>query len=386
VLPLENEFETDTADLPGCATRSLTESPIKSLARTAPPGGICCTGLALAFCWPIFEHPNGLGVTDWDQHLFYYGAVLKNGFEYGQLPFWNPWYCGGNVLWQNPQIALLSPVYPLSAVMSLPLAMKINIVLHYWLGFAGMHLLLTRVMDGVRFLPLVVYLASFFTLAGSMVLHLNAGHSVFLPAFYLPWMLYAFLRSVDAKRMRDALAGGGALAACVLNGGLHIVPMAAVVVGGIGLAASIVQRRMRPFVLAVTLVIAGLGFAAPKPVPTALFVRGSQFADVRTDLEMLDRMDVRMLLRSYLDPYQTRSLRPGFEYQRHQWTEYGNYVGALAILLTAASISIIAIRFRSRHDWLGLGVGGDDGDAGAVDGRRVRALRTRDVGEASAAL
>jgi hypothetical protein len=69
---------------------------------------------------------------------------------------------------------------------------------------------------------------------------------------------------------------------------------------------------------------------------------------------MLDRMDVPMLLRSYLDPYQTRSLRADFEYQRHQWTEYGNYVGALAILLTAASISMIALRFRSRHNWLGL--------------------------------
>ncbi len=44
--------------------------------------------------------------------------------EYGQLPFWNPWYCGGNVLGQNPQVALLSPVCPLSTVVSLALAMN----------------------------------------------------------------------------------------------------------------------------------------------------------------------------------------------------------------------------------------------------------------------
>src|SRR5687768_13747541 len=53
--------------------------------------------LALFFCWPLFEQPLGLGANDWDQHLFYYGAVLKNIVEYGQAPFWNPWYCGGNV-------------------------------------------------------------------------------------------------------------------------------------------------------------------------------------------------------------------------------------------------------------------------------------------------
>ena len=22
----------------------------------------------------------------------------------GQLPFWNPWYCGGTVVWQNPVV------------------------------------------------------------------------------------------------------------------------------------------------------------------------------------------------------------------------------------------------------------------------------------------
>ena len=65
--------------------------------------------LSVAFCAPLFAQPQGLGANDWDQHLFYYGVVLKNVVEYGQMPFWNPWYCGGNVMWQNPQIAILQP-------------------------------------------------------------------------------------------------------------------------------------------------------------------------------------------------------------------------------------------------------------------------------------
>ena len=99
------------------------------------------------YCAPLFASPDGVGVYDWDQHLFYYGVVLKNIVEYGQWPFWNPWYCGGNVMWQNPQVALLSPAYPLTAILSLQLAMKVNIVLHYWIGFVGMHVLLTRVIS-----------------------------------------------------------------------------------------------------------------------------------------------------------------------------------------------------------------------------------------------
>ena len=111
------------------------------------PSAICLAYalLSLVFCWPLFARPFGVGLLDWDQHLFYYAEALKNVVEYGQLPLWSPWYCGGNVLWQNPRVALLSPVYPLAIVVPLALAMKVNIVLHYWIGFVGMHLLLARV-------------------------------------------------------------------------------------------------------------------------------------------------------------------------------------------------------------------------------------------------
>ena len=97
------------------------------------------------------------------------------------------------MLWQNPQIAILSPVYPLTAIVSLQLAMKVNIVLHYWIGFVGMHLLLTSVI-GVTFLPAVIYLATLVTASGAPAIHLRVGHSVFLPGFYLPLQLYFFFR------------------------------------------------------------------------------------------------------------------------------------------------------------------------------------------------
>ena len=57
--------------------------------------------LSVLICAPLFVQPNGVGHFDWDQHLFYYASVLKSVIEYGQWPFWNPWYCGGNVLWQR---------------------------------------------------------------------------------------------------------------------------------------------------------------------------------------------------------------------------------------------------------------------------------------------
>jgi multisubunit Na+/H+ antiporter MnhC subunit len=308
--------------------------------------------IAATFCAPLFERPHALGVSDWDQHLFYYGSVLVNIIEYGQWPFWNPWYCGGNVLWQNPQVALLSPVYPLTPLMSLALAMKVNILLHYWVGFIGMHLILTRIL-GLFYLPIVVYLASVFTLAGSLALHLNAGHSVFLPAFYLPLLLFFFLRSLRTESVRDALVAGATLALMVFNGGLHIVPIALVAVGGIGVVAAAVRRTWRPLALSVLIGVAGFSYAAPKLVPVILFVTGDQFWDTRTGTELSDRMTVPILLRAYLDPYQTRSLRVG-SVQRHGWYEYGNYMGALAVILTASSTIWVFAARNVRDRWLGL--------------------------------
>ena len=111
--------------------------------------------LSTAFCWPLLTDPAAAGSGDWDQHLFYYASVLRNA-AFGQWPLWNPWYCGGNVLWANPQVSLVSPVYLLALVMPLALAMKLNIVGHYVLGFVGMHLLLRRSI-GLRSPVVVIY-------------------------------------------------------------------------------------------------------------------------------------------------------------------------------------------------------------------------------------
>jgi hypothetical protein len=311
--------------------------------------------ISAIFCAPLFSQPNGLGISDWDQHLFYYGSVLKNVLEYGQPPFWNPWYCGGNVLWQNPQVALLSPAYPLALMMSLALSMKVNIFLHYWLGFVGMHLLLTRILR-LSYLPVVVYLASLFTLAGGIALHLNAGHSVFLPAFYLPLLLFFFVRGLQTGRLRDFCLGGAMLALIVYNGGLHILPMALIAAGVIAVVTAVVQKTWQPLVLVLLLVVIGLCYAAPKLLPVALFVTSDQFFDARTVTPHPDQMSVAMLLHTYIDPYQHRSLKVDVV-QRHGWYEYGNYIGSFGAILTMASIIWIGLNRRIDDRWLGISFG-----------------------------
>ena len=306
---------------------------------------------ALYFCWPLFDQPQGLGTNDWDQHLFYYGAVLKSVVEYGQMPYWNPWYCGGNVLWQNPQIALLSPVYPLTALMSLQLAMKINIVLHCFIGFMGMHLLLTRVI-GITFLPAVIYLATLVTMAGAPAIHLRVGHSVFLPGFYLPLQLYFFFTALKTGEWKHVLLTSITMALMVFNGGTHILPMSVAALGCFAVCAAIGRRDWRPLAFFAVFGVAAVAYSAPKLLPVAQFVAGEQFWDTRNPIEKPDLVTPEILKQTYLVPTQRVGSR--LPMQRHGWHEYGNYIGTGSAIALVAGLLWVLLRRSPSHHWFGV--------------------------------
>ena len=55
------------------------------------------------FLMPLFVNLNNWGSFDWDQHFFYNEAARKTILKYKQVPLWNPYYCGGNVLLAHPE-------------------------------------------------------------------------------------------------------------------------------------------------------------------------------------------------------------------------------------------------------------------------------------------
>lgn len=308
--------------------------------------------LSVAFCAPLFAQPLALGVFDWDQHLFYYASVLKNIVEYGQMPYWNPWYCGGNVMWQNPQIAILSPVYPMTAIMPLQLAMKVNIVLHYWIGFIGMHVLVTRAI-GVAFLPAAIYFATLVTAAGAPAIHLRVGHSVFLPGFYLPLQIYFFFQAFKTGAWQHIFLSAATLALMVFNGGTHILPMSIAALGMFSLCAAVGRRDWRPLAFAIAFGVAGLAYSAPKLLPVVQYVNGDYFWDTRNPTERPDRVTLEVLQQAYLVP--TQQVGERLPMQRHGWHEYGNYIGiGSAMAIVFGVIWVFAFRGRPIHRWFGV--------------------------------
>jgi hypothetical protein len=117
-----------------------------------------------------------------------------------------------------------------------------------------------------------VYLASLFVFSGALALHVEAGHADFLPLFAFPLLVYCFWEAVAGKP-RFLLLGGALLGLSVLNGGLHVMPLAAVLLGALGLGALAVRRSPKPMVLAVFIVM--LGCVPRRIVPAWSFARTS---------------------------------------------------------------------------------------------------------------
>ncbi|HSK08738.1 MAG TPA: hypothetical protein VK911_04125, partial [Vicinamibacterales bacterium] len=295
--------------------------------------------LGTYFCLPLFAQPGNLGIADWDYFFHQHAVVLKSMWAYGQLPLWNPWACGGNVLWQNPQMAVLSPVYLLAPVFALPLAMKINVLLHYLVGLAGMHLLVTRVFR-LRFFPLAFFVVALFTLAGGEALHLTSGHVSFLPYFYLPLQLFLYLRARETGSLRYGVGAGALVALAIYNGGIYIVAMSAVGFGVLAAALTLTTRSWKPLLLVLVMGVAAGLFSAPKLLPSVLLLGDPSFFDAR-NMFVPAPLTPALLVRSFMDPFLPLQAKlPG---QAYGWHEYGNHLGGFGVVLVLASVTWVLL-------------------------------------------
>jgi hypothetical protein len=214
-----------------------------------------------------------------------------------------------------------------------------------------MHVLLTRAFK-LSYLPGVLFLSCLFTLAGGEVLHLAVGHATFLTYFYLPWVLFFFLRAIDTGQLRYAVVTAGILALAVYNGGIHVTFMTAVALMSFAVVAAVSRRDWRPVALVALVGTLAVLFAAPKLVPVTAFVSDPRMVDTRYFPPGADTMGRDMFQHAFLDPYQYRHLR--FEGQNYGWHEYGNYIGSLAALLIGASFIWMMVRTPwRRENWLG---------------------------------
>lgn len=273
---------------------------------------------AVVFCWPLLGRLGEIGVpNDWDQHLVLHWVPYATVVEYGQIPLWNPFVCGGMPMLGNPQSRWLTPFFLLHLAFGPELGLQLEIVGHVAVAFAG------AVVLGRTFgLSWVAAFAPATAFAGCSYwyLHFAEGHTTWLAYAYMPWILAA----VAANR---ALLAGLGLALAFAEGGVYAVPHVVVALGLMTVYRFVTERSPRPLA---TLALAGIMavcVAAPKVLETLpLLARYPRLID------STEAVSLELVAQALLDPRQNfQTPVPGdAPYGFH---EYGAYVGPILLVL-----------------------------------------------------
>ena len=291
--------------------------------------------LAILFTSPLLSRLENLGIRDWDQQLFYYGSFLKTVTVYGQFPFWNPWYCGGSVLLQNPQVPIFSPAFLLAPFVGLLIATKANIMLHYFLALLGIALIARKVYQ-ISSTPVIIVTAAVFAFNSFFSLQIGEGHAWILSFAYIPFAFLGFELYLEHRRLSWLIFAAGFLALIVWSGGIYPAPLTALFFCFYTILRTALDRDTRALTALILMGGYAVLFAAPKLFPV---------------LEYMYEYPRTVMDREYIPPAAWFDIFFGRDQSLHKiwlekdgswpmdprmhwgWVEYGCYVGIPVVLV-----------------------------------------------------
>ena len=167
--------------------------------------------VAILLLWPASVTPNELPAGNPGSDLMFSSwptalLIQRTFAQAHRLPFWNPYYGGGQPLAGDPLAALFYP--PTFLVPFLSLRRYYLLLLLGHLVFAGLGmLLLARFVVKLPRLPALVAAVSFMA-TPRLLSHLGAGHvTIVQTVSWFPWLALACWATVQAPRRWGLLLG-----------------------------------------------------------------------------------------------------------------------------------------------------------------------------------
>ena len=188
---------------------------------------------------PAVFSGSHLGELDWDWFFAHYEALRRTILDYHQFPWWNPWVAGGDPLYGDPQVGLVSIQTPFVLAFGTVVGLKLAAALYFVAGLWGMYFLL-RHLRCERWLALA--LSMVFVLSTFATFHFWVGHYTFLLYLLTPWLFLAF---VWHDRSRWWFARFGLVAAYFVNAAAHYISLQALVFVAVLALARLVTRGDR---------------------------------------------------------------------------------------------------------------------------------------------
>jgi hypothetical protein len=327
-----------------------------------------CVAIAFGLAAPmIVDCPAGggacrlslgrLGTTgDWRHFSMLWEAARVALSDFHQFPSWNPYHCGGLVLYQHPESPFPGPLF-LMTYFWLPtaVAMKVWILAHLVCGTLGARALVAdRGGNAAEQLLAATVMAA----AGFFAEHIGGGHLSFTPFLFLPLIVWAFRRclgtgtipGVPTLDLRYAVVVAGLFAVTVLEGGTYPAPLMAVALGTECLArlGSAHDRRAMARALPI---IAGLFvlLAAVRLLPALHYL---------SEHPRLEPLDDGIGLGEIFSFWTTRTHGRQMSEHGYVWPEYDDYVGLVpvALMLVGVAVALVVRDPRRRERRIDLAV------------------------------
>ena len=196
---------------------------------------------SIAYCPYLFTGLDQWGRGDWDQFTFRFATPRVAMLRDGQLPLWNPYVNGGNVLLAHPHCPALSPWYLPTLLLGAALGLRVGVLLLMIVGTTGMAALLRLwgVSPAGRFLGGVLLMMS-----AHFAMHITEGHLEWCVLGLMPWVLWCLIRS--QRDWRFAVIGALVLASGLLYGSIYIVVIFAPMLCFWAILESVRLRQWRP--------------------------------------------------------------------------------------------------------------------------------------------
>ena len=174
------------------------------LARQLPLRLAFFTLLATVLVWPILADAARLNEFRDVHHLFLYErSAIDTIKRYGELPLWNPYYCGGFDAVAAPQTRFMSPTLLLGLLFGAQRAEILTVFFFVILGMEGTYRWL-RLRTTEPLAALVV--APIFALSGQYAVAYNRGWIQFMGFHLVPWILYGITLAARRKWQGMAIA------------------------------------------------------------------------------------------------------------------------------------------------------------------------------------
>lgn len=231
---------------------------------------VVITPLALLGYW-FSEAP--LGIADWDYYFSLHHTYRQSILTHQQIPFWDPYICGGTAGFADPEFPGLTPTFLLEFLFGIPNGVRLAIYFATATGAVGMLILAKRLHLSLEGSLLAAIGVAFSTVN---LLEITEGHVNVFAAMWIPWVLWAWVSAYKKPELihRWRFICGIFLALTFFQGGIYLLMYTGF---ALLLTSLLLPRRIEAIVTTVCATLWAIGFAAIKLIPVIYWLR--QFPD-----------------------------------------------------------------------------------------------------------